>query len=121
MNVEPTAGSSPPGRNSSAVSGKKRNRCSLEAVWERKVSSTVKPSRASRSAGFRTEDSVRLPHRSRAVCQVAGVPGVPTARPLVTASAKASGSPFSVKRFSSAVSGAVSRPSMVRTVRDLAS
>ncbi|CAM5737584.1 hypothetical protein STENM223S_07463 [Streptomyces tendae] len=103
------------------MSGKERNRCSLEAVWERKVSSTVKPCRASRSAGSSTVASFRVPHRSSAACQVAGVPGVPTDRPLVTASAKGSGLPSSVNSFSSAVSGAVSRPSMVRTVRDPAS
>ncbi len=74
-----------------------------------------------RSAGFSRVPSRLLPHWSSAFCQVAGVPGVPTLRPLLTASAKASGLPFSVNRSASALSGAVSRPSMVCTVRDLAS
>lgn len=121
MKIDPTTGSEPPGRNSFAVSGKFLKRAWLDSVCERKVASTVNPSRAIRSAGFRTLPSRLLPQLSSAVCQVAGVPGVPTLSPLVTASAKASGRPFSRKSPESADSGAVSRPSIVCTVRDLAS
>ena len=80
MNVEPTTGSAPPGRNSLAVAGKSLNRAWLASVCERNVSSTVKPSRASRSAGRSTEPRRLLPQVSSAVCQVAGVPGVPDAQ-----------------------------------------
>lgn len=103
------------------MSGKSANRSWLDSVWERKVSSTVKPSFANRSAGLSSCFRDRLPHASSAVSQVAGVPGVPTLRPLVTASANGIGLPFSRKSELSADLGAVSRPSTVCTVRDLAS
>lgn len=62
-----------------------------------------------------------LPQASSAASQVAGVPGVPTPRPLVTAASKAIGAPFSRKSEESALRGAVSRPSIVCTVRVRAS
>lgn len=120
MKTEPTTGSCPPGRKSFAVSGKSANLAWFPSVCERNVESTTKPSRARRSAGFSSLPSDLLPQASRAVSQVAGVPGVPTPRPLVTASAKASGFPFSRKSEESALRGAVSRPSMVSTVCFLA-
>ncbi|CAO0834543.1 hypothetical protein SMICM17S_10350 [Streptomyces microflavus] len=121
LNTEPTTGSSPPGRNSFAEAGKSANRAWLEAVWERKVPSTTKPSRARRSAGFNSVRRDLEPQVSSARSQVAGVPGVPTPRPLVTPSSNGMGLPFSRKRAASALRGAVSRPSIVCTVRFLAS
>ena len=47
VNVEPTAGGFPPGRNSRAVSGNFENRAALSAVWSEKVWSTTNPRRAS--------------------------------------------------------------------------
>ncbi|SCE51531.1 hypothetical protein GA0115235_12255 [Streptomyces sp. DpondAA-F4a] len=97
------------------MAGKSAKRFWLSAVCERKVSSTTKPSRARRSAGSSTCRSGLLPQVSSAFCQVAGVPGVPTARPLVTASSNGIGFPFSRKSEESALRGAVSRPSIVST------
>ncbi len=85
------------------------------------MSSTTNPSRASRSAGSSSRPSGLLPHASSAFSQVAGVPGVPTPSPLVTASLKGIGFPSSRKSEGSALRGAVSRPSMVPTLPVLAS
>jgi hypothetical protein len=62
---------------------------------------------------------LNVPHLSRARSQVAGVPGVPTETPLVTSSGvKFHGFPVagSMKASVGIVAGAVSRPSMVRTL-----
>ena len=75
LKTEPTTGSCPPGRKSFAVSGKSANLAWLPSVCERNVESTTKPSRARRSAGFSSLPSDLLPQASRAVPQVAGVPG----------------------------------------------
>jgi hypothetical protein len=105
-----------------AVSGKSANRAWFEAVCDRNVSSTVKPSFARCSAGWSTCPSDRLPQARSAPSQVAAVPGAPTLRPLVTASSNGSGFPFSSRnRPGPADAGAVSRPSIVWTVRDFAS
>ena len=96
------------------MSGKYRKRVSLAAVCARKVSSTVKPSRASRSAGFRTAPRPRLPQVSSARCQVAGVPGVPTPRPLLTASAN--GERLAVLQEESGVGGQRGRLAAVEGV-----
>ncbi|RBL85226.1 hypothetical protein DDE05_18525 [Streptomyces cavourensis] len=110
-----------PGRKSFAEAGKSAKRAWLAAVCERKVSSTTKPSRARRSAGFSSVRRDLVPQASSARSQVAGVPGAPTERPLVTPSSNGMGLPSSRKREASALRGAVSRPSMVRTVRFFAS
>ncbi|CAM5568759.1 hypothetical protein SFUMM280S_04570 [Streptomyces fumanus] len=120
VDVEPAAGGPPPrlelldgvpgssgpgSRWQQPATGRSRRRCSPTHRAARSTS----PTRWWQS------------HRSRAFSQVAGVPGVPTARPLLTASANGIGLPSSRNSPASAVRGAVSRPSMVRTVRDLAS
>ncbi len=112
----PTSGGLPPGRNSSRVAGNALNRCWFCAVWSWKVRSTTKPCRASRSAGRSTSPRFLFPHLSSAACQVIGVPGTPTDRPLVTASSNGIGLPFSTNRSSRAEFGAVSRPSIVSTL-----
>ena len=61
------------------------NRAALSAVWSWKVWSTTKPRRATAAAGASELASERVPQRRSAVSQVAGVPGTPTDRPLVTA------------------------------------
>ncbi len=98
-----------------AVSGKSLNRAWLSAVWSWKVWSTVKPRSAIRRAGSSASAKLRRPQRPTAVSQVAGEPGTPTDRPLVTASAKGRGLPSSRNSELSAVREAVSRPSMVCT------
>ncbi|GAA3077095.1 hypothetical protein GCM10020254_21410 [Streptomyces goshikiensis] len=73
--MDPTTGRAPPGRNSFAVSGKSLKRAWLSSVWDRKVASTVNPSRASSSAGLSSWRSGRLPQASSALVQVAGGAG----------------------------------------------
>src|SRR5690606_11324212 len=92
--------SCPPGRNSSRVAGKSRNRSSFSAVCSRKAASTKKPRRASCSAGRSTSDRLLVPHLSSACCHVSGVPGTPTLSPLVTASSNGIGCPFSTNMSS---------------------
>ena len=71
-NSVPTSGSCPPGRNSSEVAGNCRNRSSLPAVCDRKVSSTTKPCRARRVAGCSASASEIVPNSSSARSQVSG-------------------------------------------------
>ena len=115
--TEPTAGASPPGRKTRAVSGNSAKRAALESVWSRKVWSTTKPLRAIRSAGLRSVPRRSLPQRSAARAHVAGVPGTPTERPEVMTVANGHGCPVagSMKDVSVYVAGAVSRPSIVST------
>src|SRR6478735_8037988 len=104
VNVEPTAGGCPPGRNTRAVAGNLEKRSAFWAVWSWKVWSTTKPLAARRSAGL----SAWLND---------GVPGTPTDRPELTAVAKGYGWPVagSMNALSVKDIGAVSRPSMVLT------
>ena len=62
------------------------NRSALSSVCWLKVLSTLNPWRARSAAGASTSASDIDPQRSRAACQVAGVPGTPTETPLVTRS-----------------------------------
>ena len=113
----PTTGGRPCGRYNAAVELKWPKRAALSWVCLAKVSSTTKPWSATRIAGCSTCAKLRVPQRSSACAQVAGVPGTPTDKPLVTASAKGNGCPVagSMKAVGRIAAGAVSRPSRVTT------
>lgn len=116
--VDPTAGGSPPGRNTRAVSGNRRNRSAFAAVCAWYAASTTNPRRARCSAGASSAPRLRLPKRRAASSQTAGVPGTPTDRPDDTTSANGSGVPSGfVNTVGVNVAGAVSRPSIVLTRR----
>ena len=120
-NTDPTAGGAPRRRNRSAEDRNAENRATLAVVWSTNVWSTTKPRRATSVAPRSAVRRLIDPHWSSAVCHVAGVPGTPTDRPEVTASANGIGTPFSTKESLRIARGAVSRPSMVCTVPDAAS
>lgn len=106
----------------SAVAGNFAKRSALSAVAWANASSTTKPRSAIRCAGARSWLKLRLPQRSRAACQVAGVPGTPTDRPELTAFQNSIGLPSgSMNERSCRPAGAVSRPSRVVTSFFLAS
>ena len=74
-NVEPTAGGSPPGRNSRRVGRIASNRTWLSTVCWWKVSSTTKPRSARLAAGRSDWARVRVPHRSSAALPGGGGAG----------------------------------------------
>ena len=114
----PTFGALPCRRKSFRVEVKVLNRSALSSVCWLKVWSTTNPRRARAAAGSSASAREIEPQRSRADCQVDGVPGTPTETPLVTRSGvNGYGCPVAGLMNASCVmaAGAVSRPSMVFT------
>ena len=125
LKIEPTCGASPPGRNSSAVSGNAAKRAWLSSVWSRKVWSTVNPFVGEQDGGLqrcrgatRCRSGRARPPRSRA-CR-ARRPRGPTTRRRRTGTRHRTASwrdtlPGITKASLGMSAGAVSRPSIVVT------
>src|SRR5207244_5850639 len=113
----------PPGRYRSFVEPNWPNAAALPLIWLWNVASTGNPRSATFAAGVSDAESGRVPQRRIASCQVRRVAGTPVEIPLTRASSKAYA--FAVcgltKEFSRIAIGAVSRPSIVDTVRLAAS